>query len=196
MSQKIKDVGQIPVSASVLGDLIGVGDRRIRQLAEEGVILRISKGRYDLAQSVKNFIKYLRVQEGLTETPRNEQEQMEHEKMLHERAKREIAELKLAAMRGEMHRAEDIEKVMTDQYSAFRSKLLNIPSKVAAPVAIITEKSQAKALVEAEILEALEELAEYNPEDFYSEEYIETDELEDDDGTTKRKEADHQEKDA
>jgi len=172
MNQKLTDIDMIPVSASVLSDLIGVGDRRIRQLADEGVIVRIKKGRYDLAASMKNYIKYLKVSEGLQDSPKNEQEELDHEKMLHEKAKRGMAELKLAAMRGEMHKAEDVERVMTDQLSAFRSKVLNIPTKIAAPLSVMTDKGMIMSFLENEMVEALNEVTVYSSTLFYSDEYV------------------------
>lgn len=37
-SAKITNVDSLTVSAAVLGDIFGVSDRRIRQMAEEGII--------------------------------------------------------------------------------------------------------------------------------------------------------------
>ena len=46
-SAKVTNIDSITVSAAVLGDLFGVTDRRIRQMAEEGIVARAAKGRYN-----------------------------------------------------------------------------------------------------------------------------------------------------
>jgi DeoR/GlpR family transcriptional regulator of sugar metabolism len=47
------------VSAEELAELFGVTDRTIRQLAEDGIALRIGHGRYDAEASTTNYIRHL-----------------------------------------------------------------------------------------------------------------------------------------
>ena len=54
-SAKVTDIDALTVSAGVLGDIFGVSDRRIRQMAEEGIVTRAAKGRYNLVDSLKNY---------------------------------------------------------------------------------------------------------------------------------------------
>ncbi|MER9622699.1 hypothetical protein NKI98_14875 [Mesorhizobium sp. M0222] len=46
----------LTVTASELGDVLDLTDRRIRQLAEEGIFERASRGKYPLASSVQAYI--------------------------------------------------------------------------------------------------------------------------------------------
>ena len=55
-SAKITNIDSTTVSAAVLGDMFGVSDRRIRQMAEEGIVARAAKGRYKLVDSIKNYL--------------------------------------------------------------------------------------------------------------------------------------------
>jgi phage terminase Nu1 subunit (DNA packaging protein) len=48
------------VSAEELADLFGCSDRLIRQLAEEGIIVRVGHGRYDPSASTTKYITHLR----------------------------------------------------------------------------------------------------------------------------------------
>ena len=52
---------------------------------------------------------------------------IEEEKALHERVKRHISELRLQTMKGELHKAEDVEKVMTDMLTSFKNKGYEYP---------------------------------------------------------------------
>ena len=44
-TSKIDDISMVTVSSRVMGEIIGVGDRQVRNLAEEGVLVRNSHGR-------------------------------------------------------------------------------------------------------------------------------------------------------
>jgi phage terminase Nu1 subunit (DNA packaging protein) len=47
------------VSAEELADLFGVTDRTVRQLAEDGIAVRVGHGRYDAEASTTNYIHHL-----------------------------------------------------------------------------------------------------------------------------------------
>ena len=89
--------------------------------------------------------------------------------------KRHISELKLQTMRGELHKAEDVEKVMSDMLAAFKTRVMNIPSKV-APILEDRDAGYIKDRLTNEVVEALNELKDYEPKAFYSDEYVEGEE--------------------
>ena len=175
-SAKVTDINSLTVSAAVLGNIFGVTDRRIRQMAEEGTLIRAAKGRYNLVESVKNYILSLRlvIDSNNSENPDKELN-IDEEKALHERVKRHISELKLQTMKGELHKAEHVQKVMTDMLSKFKTRVMNIPSK-AAPILEDRDAGYIKERLTLEVSEALNELKEYDPADFYDEEYVEGEE--------------------
>lgn len=172
-SAKVTDIDSLTVSAAVLGSIFGVTDRRIRQMAEEGIIDRVSKGRYNLVESLKNYILSLKlaVDSNSGDSPDGELD-IEEEKALHERVKRHISELKLQTMKGELHKAENVQMVMSDMLSAFKTRMMNIPSKT-APVLEERDAGYIKEKLTAEVTEALNELKEYDPKSFYGDEYVE-----------------------
>lgn len=175
-SAKVTDIDSLTVSAAVLGNIFGVTDRRIRQMAEEGIIVRVAKGRYNLVESVKNYILSLKlaVDSAGNDNPDGELN-FEEEKALHERVKRHISEMKLQTMKGELHKAENVKRVMTDMLSAFKTRVLNIPAKV-APILEDRDAGYIKERLTAEVTETLNELKDYDPSDFYSDEYVEGEE--------------------
>nr|WP_302142429.1 hypothetical protein [uncultured Schaedlerella sp.] len=170
---KVTNIDSITVSAAVLGDLLGVSERRVRQRAEEGIMVRASKGRYKLVDSVKNYILTLKLEvAGVSAELAEGEINLEEEKGLHERVKRHISELKLQIMKGEVHKAEDVEAVMLDMLAAFKTRVMNIPSKV-APLLENRDAAYIKDRLISEVTEALNELKDYDPKAFYSEEYVE-----------------------
>lgn len=172
-SVKVTDIDSLTVSAAVLGNIFGVTDRRIRQMAEEGIIVRAAKGRYNLVDSLKNYILSLKLAVDSNDSDNPDGElNFEEEKALHERVKRHISEMKLQTMKGELHKADDVRHVMTDMLSSFKTRMMNIPAK-AAPVLEDRDAGYIKERLTSEVTEALNELKDYNPADFYSDEYVE-----------------------
>lgn len=172
-SAKVTDIDSLTVSAAVLGNIFGVTDRRIRQMAEEGIIVRAAKGRYNLVDSLKNYILSLKLAVDSNDSDNPDGElNFEEEKVLHERVKRHISEMKLQTMKGELHKADDVRHVMTDMLSSFKTRMMNIPAKV-APVLEDRDAGYIKERLTSEVTEALNELKDYNPADFYSDEYVE-----------------------
>ena len=84
-------------TSKVIADWLGLTERRVRQLRDEGIIEEQAPGLYDLRATTRRYISYLRSgsladeRAGLT------------------RAKREAAEMENALRRGELHRTEEIE---------------------------------------------------------------------------------------
>lgn len=175
---KLKSIDGVTVSASVLGDLLGVTDRRVRQLADEGIFLKVSNGRYILADSIKSYITMLKVQNDINNSEDGDGIDLEKEKAIHERIKRQQSELKLALMKGEMHKSDNVKKVMIDMLTSFRTRILNLPSKVAPMLVARNEAGFIKDMLMKEVVEVLNELKDYDPKEFYGDEYIDFEENE------------------
>ena len=92
-------------TSKVIADWLGLTERRVRQLRDEGIIEEQAPGLYDLRATTRRYISYLRSgsladeRAGLT------------------RAKREAAEMENALRRGELHRTEEIETGMPAKLS-------------------------------------------------------------------------------
>lgn len=172
-SAKITDVDSVTVSVGVMANIFSLSERRIRQMAEEGIIVRAAKGRYKLVESLKNYTLALKLSaEGANVDNPDGEVNIDEEKALHERVKRHISEMKLQVMRGDLHKAGDVERVMMDMLASFKTRIMNIPSKV-APSLENRDTAYIKERLIKEILEVLNELKDYNPKDFYSDEYVE-----------------------
>lgn len=180
-SEKVMDIDQLVVSAGVLGKILGISDRRVRGLAEEGVIMRVSSGRYKLAESVHSYILNLKVaQNAKDQMAYDGSLDLDEERAIHERVKRQIAELKYSVMRGELHKAEDVEDVMNAILSNFKARLEGMPAKLVPKLYKRGEdKSYILNVLQEAVSDALKELSEYNPSDFYGDGYIAANEEED-----------------
>lgn len=177
MMKKEQEFNEILVSSKVLESLFSLKDRSIRDLADKGIVKRDSHGKYLLWESAKSYITFLKVinvgknnRSSVTED--GESIDLEEEKAQHERLKRQITEIKLQLIRGQTHKSEDVERVMTDMFARFKSKMAALPAKLARRLEN-KKRSDIQAILRKEIDSALIELAAYSPADFYSDEHIE-----------------------
>lgn len=179
--KEIEDIADITVSAKVIGEICGIGDRMVRRYADEGVFKRSAHGRYKLFQSVKNYItavKVAKVGENVKSDLYEDNLDLNNEKAIHEHLKSMITEIKLQLIKGQVHKSEDVERVITDMLVRFRSKMQALPAKLATKLEQ-KNRGEIQKILQTEIIDALTELSEYNPADYYSDEHIdvENDEL-------------------
>lgn len=167
---------ELLVSSKVLESLFGVKDRTIRDLADKGILKRDSHGKYLFWHSTKSYITALKVANAGKSSTRTDDDKdildLDEEKAQHERLKSQITEIKLQLMRGQVHKAEDVEAVMTNMFVRFKSKMTALPSKLARKLEGKT-RTEIQGILKTDIDNALVELASYSPADFYSDEHIE-----------------------
>lgn len=151
------------VNQKDLALILGLSDRRIRELNTAGVFARPAKGqKYDLGMCVKAYIEY----KVKAEVGRDGNAGYEEARERHENAKARIAELRYRRMLGELHAASDIQNIVGDMLVAFREKVLSLPTRLAARVVGVSDTVEAASVLRAGLREALEELSEYDPAAF------------------------------
>lgn len=153
------------VNQKELAAILGITDRRIRQLREEFGLFEkgLTPGKktknYCLEKCVPEYINYkleAEVQQGTTFI--KEKEQAEHEQI-----KKKISILKLRKLKRELHEADDVEEFLTEMMMNFKNRLLSVPQKVAPLVISEDDINTVIGIMEKEIFETLEELSEYDP---------------------------------
>lgn len=153
------------VNQKELAKIIGVTDRRIRQLKNEFGLFRHKDAngnenrKYELEKCVPEYINYKLEAEAKNGTALNkEKEQAEHELI-----KKNISKLKLRKMKKELHYAVDVEEFLTNMLVYFKSHLLSLPQKVAPLVQGEEDIKNIQDILEKEVFEVLDELIEYDP---------------------------------
>lgn len=146
-----------------IAEILGIGVRRLQQLTKEGIIPKIAHGKYEIAEVVTAFLEWKVSQ---YENAQEDDQNLRKERTLLTRVQRKKAEHELAIMKGELHKSEDVERVMNDMLSSFRARCLVIPNRAASLVVNKTIE-EARTMLKAEIYEALQELSDYDPEKFY-----------------------------
>lgn len=153
------------VNQKELAKIIGVTDRRVRQLQNEYGLFE--KGRtegkktknYCLEKCVPEYINYrLEAEAKQGTTIIKEKEQAEHEQI-----KKKISILKLRKLKKELHEASDVEEFLTNMLINFKNHILAVPQKIAPIVISENDINKIIDIIEKEMFAALDELAEYDP---------------------------------
>ena len=150
------------VTGKELSAVLGISERRIRQLVNENVFERDTRNkRFFLPACVQKYIEYkVKVTTGDNDID------ISFERAKLARARRVTAEVELTHKLGRMHNADDVEQIMTDMVVKAKTKLRGIPAKIAASIHAQTEVSAIEGIMASEIDECLSELAYYSPELF------------------------------
>lgn len=159
--ERMKEVKKLLVNQKQLAKILGISDRRIRQLKEEGMFCQEEgEKRYTLEKCVQEYIEYKEKAEmGKGGSRSKEEVQAEHEEI-----KKQISILKLRKLRRELHEAADVEMFLSDMLIRFKNRLLNVPEKLAISIAGETDINEVILIIEKEMFSVLEELSEYDPD--------------------------------
>lgn len=157
----------VEVTEVELAEYLGLSTRRIRQLNTEGVVIKSQRGRYDLKASVLGYINSIRQPENKKDLDLEKLNMAKAaESLTHERLKKRITELKVQEMEKKLHRAEDVEYFWNAIIISAKSRLTSIPVKCAPLLVGIEDRKEIQAILKREVADALNELAEYDVENF------------------------------
>lgn len=144
--------------------------KNVERLTDKGILQTKQGNLYSLVDANRAYIRYLRDRNPDTE----EAVDLNEERAKLTKAKRLNEELDLAVKKGELHKAEDIEKIMTATLINFKSRLSAIPAEEADKLASMTDKAKIFLYLNEKIKEALTELS--NFEEVFKEELKEDEE--------------------
>ena len=138
--------------------MLGLTPRRVSQLAHDGIIETEGRNKYRLPDGVQSYVEYIRSM-GLDRAD-DEGERRKAEIRL-KKARARYQELETAELEGKMHRAEDIEAIVTDLVYSWRGALLALPGRLAVDVVGVESAAEASEIIRAEIYKVMEELSHY-----------------------------------
>lgn len=158
--------------AKVIAQIFGVSTRRVEQLKAEGIIKGEGKPtKYDLLPTIMAYIKYLSDKaygrEKKEKDASLETQRLEGDARI-KQAKAEREELRLKELRGELHKAEDVEAIVTDSALYLRSMLMALPGQLAVNVHNAGSAAECADLIKSAVYGILNNMAdyEYDPEKF------------------------------
>lgn len=158
--QEVKAI--MVVNQKELAQCLGVSSRRVRQLKDEGLFQTAPGERgYCLEKSIQEYIDYkINAETGRRSSISKEKIQAEHEEV-----KKQISLLKLRKLRRELHEAKDVEYYLSDMLVRFKNRMLALPSKIAMEVSGEKDINKIAQIIQKDILDTMEELSEYDPDE-------------------------------
>ncbi|WP_245441221.1 hypothetical protein [Neorhizobium sp. T7_12] len=140
------------LTTAELGLLLGLTTRRINQLAEEGLVVRLGHGEFNGPQSVQRYVEHA--------SNRGKDKENHIDKEREEaRLKKEQAdtqELRNAKLRKELLPLEEVSRVWSEQVSSIRSGLLAVVSRTRQRMSLSPEDA---LILDEEIRDAMTKLA-------------------------------------
>ena len=158
--------------SAIIAKLFGVTERRVQQLAKEGIIPAAKSRPYmfDLLPTVQAYIKFLKDEAYGREQKSPDTKVAEADKLRADadlkQYKAKMAELQYNELEGTMHRSEDVEAMTNDLVFLVRGMIMALPGRVAMDVAQAESAAEASEIIRAECFKMLNDLAdyEYDPE--------------------------------
>lgn len=155
-----KITGDTEVTVAELAVVLGLSSRRVRQLADEGIIQSRGKNAYNLASSVQAYNKFLS-----SRLPNEEDVKLEKAKKMAEAqlkaSKATVAKLQAQELQGKMHRSDDVAAFTADLIYTIRGALIALPGRLAVNVASVNTPAEASDIIRREVHLLMRELADY-----------------------------------
>ncbi len=159
----------LEVTEAELCEYLNLSGRRIRTLATEGIVVKTKAGRYDLKKSVSGYVDFIK------DTKKEEKQGIEKiklareaEGLMHDKFKKRKTELQVMQLEKTMLLTEDVIDMWSDFATMVKSKLLNIPTKLAPQLTGIDDVNTIKKAISVEVSEALNEIADFDLNKFES----------------------------
>lgn len=141
------------VTAADLAKVLGIAKPRVAALATDGILPRVGRGEFNLAQCVQAFVRYK-----VSTAGDDNVASLTAERSRLARLKADQVEREAMVEAGELIPADRIEKAWLGVATAVRSRLLLIPSKIASRV-VGKAPAEVQELVRRELHAALDEIA-------------------------------------
>lgn len=143
------------VNLPTLAKLLNLSERRIQQLAREGVIPRVGTGQYDVIGAIRGYLKYIQPDHD-DQNSSNYQQQKTRLAGL----QADLLELRLARSQGKFIPADIVDSTWADSILRARAVLLGLPPRLSAKISQITDDPKAiTRIITQGIEEALDELS-------------------------------------
>jgi phage terminase Nu1 subunit (DNA packaging protein) len=126
------------------------------EMVRNGVLPRAAKGQYDLIACNHAYIRYLRER---GQAGDGSDEGLTSQRARLTRNKADMAEMERSRLLGELLPANETRAAWSSLFALLRSRFLAIPSKCAPRLLMLKTAAQPKAILEAEINEALEDVS-------------------------------------
>lgn len=129
------------VSVTQLAEVLDCSTRTVEKYAEQGLVIKVSRGRYHFLTSIRNVVKHLRKQASLQVSQDGKSDQIS-ENVAYKAAQRRMAEMKIAEIEGKLISVAEVEDAWAALVAANRQLMLSVPNRVRMELPDITGHEQ------------------------------------------------------
>lgn len=159
-----KDVQKLTADTEISGvelaAVLKITKRRVEQLQQDGVLVPLRRGVFNLADSVEAFYKN-KFGDSMDAEDRQREKALRASEVTMKASKATIEKLKAEELKGKMHRSEDVAALTEDLVYNIRGALIALPGRVAVDVAAVNTAAEASTIVRREVYAIMRELSQY-----------------------------------
>lgn len=142
-------------TSKAVAEVLGVTERWVRELRDEGVLSEERPGIFNMKTVVKQYLAY-------KIGDKDDSSRLTAARADREETRGEIEKMKMEEAKGDLHRTEDVERGLKAIFANFKNRLETIPTKYAKTMAQLTDPVEAHDILQKAVEEALIELS--NPD--------------------------------
>ena len=148
-------VADMTVTTTQLAAVLGITNRRVQQLTQDGVLTTVSRGKFVLGDAVQAY-NASTARGGLTKEEAAEAKKLDHIK---QKAEATLKASKAKELSGQMHRSEDVAAMTSELIYTVRGALMALPSRVAINAAALSDPAEVAEYMRGEVNQIAEEIA-------------------------------------
>ena len=142
-------------TSKAVAEVLGVTERRVRELRDEGVLSEERPGIFNMKTVVKQYLAY-------KIGDKDDSSRLTAARAARGETRGKIEKMKREEAKGDLHRTEDVERGLKAIFANFKNRLETIPTKYAKTMAQLTDPVEAHDILQKAVEEALIELS--NPD--------------------------------
>ena len=148
------------VSPTELACVLGLTARHIRRLAEDGVLEKVGRGRFALADSIQRYIRFTSP-DPLDDEERDSDRARRRAEVDIKESKATVARMEAQELQAKMHRAEDVAAMTDDLICTIREAINTLPDRLAVDVAAVATPAEAAEVIRREVYAIMQGLSQY-----------------------------------
>ena len=158
---RLKIDAEAEISTTELAAILGVTARRVQQMAQDGTIVPVRRGYFQLGDAVQRYINFLSKPQISEAEQKLETAKRQSEAQL-KLSKAQLAKMEVEELKGKLHRSEDVEGFTEDLIYTIRAALLSLPGRLSVDVTAAQSPAEAAETIRKEVHKVMRELAAYH----------------------------------
>ena len=139
-------------TSKAVGEWLGITDRQVRNLRDQGVLSEVRPGVFDMKVCVRQYLNF-------KIGNKDDQARLVAARAEREETRGKIEKMRMEEAQGDLHRTEDVEHALKTIFANFKNRLETIPTKYASTMAQLTDPAEAHDILQKAVQEALVELS-------------------------------------